>query len=259
VKPRTLCLASSLLLAFVSPAISIALRADDSEHGQRVIAAFVLALGRMPIASEISAVSENTVDSISDLVARLGRQLENDQPQKNVVARRAFLDVFGREPLAGEIDASGESAATYLAASRGHLRQLAQHRAEYEQVLQRAYRRVVRRDPYAEEVAYWIQYDVIPYALLTAGVEHWARRNQPGLMVTSGRPTVSLNSEFLTSVQLSLPLATEAAVALGTPRTRMESDVACATARNVLAVGAESLVSDGGIPFVAAGRPLPSQ
>ena len=130
VKPRSLCLAYSLLLAFASPAFSVALRADEPDPDRRITAAFVLAFGRAPTASEISAVSKNTAGSISDLVARLGQELENDQGQKNMIALRAFVDVFGREPLPGEINPAEESDATYLAATRRHLRRLVQHREE---------------------------------------------------------------------------------------------------------------------------------
>jgi hypothetical protein len=140
-----------------------------------------------------------------------------------------------------------------------HLKWLAEHPAEYEQVINHAYQFLIHRDVYSLELAYWKTHDTLPYSLLVACLESWARRNQPGLMVTSGTLMVSINSDYLTTARLSPAIALEARAAAGLPP--ME-DVAnpAAFGRNIVAAGAAELVSSGHICFVAAGSPslLPS-
>lgn len=230
---------------------SIALRGADELQAERLSAACVLATGHLPTTAEITALQENRSVSVSELVARLTRDLAGDPTRRENVAKRAYADCFGVEPSAEQDAPAHGSYATQL--SR-HLQELAAHREQYAQVVERAYQRVIHREPYAEEVTYWNQYDVVPYALLSAALENWARRNQPGLMVTAGLPTVSVNSLYLTTVRLTPSVAEEVAAALGAPRTQDEIDRARATARTVLSPGGAQLISNGGIAFVAAGR-----
>ena len=45
-----------------------------------------------------------------------------------------------------------------------------------------------------EEIEYWKNHDTLSFVLLVGCVEDWARRNQPGLMVTAGTPTLIVQS-----------------------------------------------------------------
>ena len=110
---------------------------------------------------------------------------------------------------------------------------------------------MIDRDIYPEEIAYWKKQGTVPFALLAGAIEDWARRNQPGLMVTAGIAAVSINSIYLTTLQLSPAIATEARQAAGLENGAKPR----AEKHNIVAVGAEPLMSEGGIHFVAVGVP----
>jgi hypothetical protein len=123
-------------------------------------------------------------------------------------------------------------------------------------VLERVYRLVARRGVYREEIDYWKQHGPLSYAMLVGCVEDWARRNQPGLMITVGTPTISINSNYLVTVRLTPALAEEARAAVGMESLKghyVEADYVGGTGRNIVAPGAEKIVSSGKIHFVAAG------
>ena len=139
-----------------------------------------------------------------------------------------------------------------MAGEQRHLARLAGQPAEYEQVLQRAYRLVLKREPDDVEIAYWKRQPVLSYALLAGCLDNWGRRNQPGLMATTGVATVSINSPYLVAVRLSPAVAAEARMAAGLAPGGGRA-AALALARNIVAPGADEVASDGGIHFAAAG------
>ena len=138
-----------------------------------------------------------------------------------------------------------DGARTYTELMQRHLAGLAGNPADYAAVIQRASQFLLRRDPYPSEVDYWKTRATLSYALLVACLENWDRRNQPGLMETSGEATVSVNSVFLIAVPLSSAVASEARVAVGLP--------APAAGHNLVASGADAVVTSGGMFFAAAG------
>ncbi len=229
---------ASLVLA-TAPALS-------AQQTQRITASFVVALGRAPSAGELAQYAEAAPLPIADLIARLREQIATDPAAKRATVIKAAADAFGRTPTDSEIARWANGTRTYTELMQDHLAWLAAHPADYEQVMQRAYQFLLRRDPYPSEVGYWEKRPALPYALLVACLENWARRNQPGLMETSGEATVSVNSEFLTAVWLSPEVAAEARAAVGLP--------APAPGHNLVAAGAAGIVSSGRIHFVAAGR-----
>ena len=89
-----------------------------------------------------------------------------------------------------------------------------------------------------------MQRDRLSYLLLVACIEDWARRNQPGLMVTSGVATASVNCELLTTLHLPPDLVATVRSAMGLPSTPTTP------AATILAHGAENIVSSGAIPFL---------
>lgn len=228
-----------------------ALCGADALQTERISAAYILAAGHLPTAEEVAALRDNTAAPVAKLVTDLSQSLAADPAKRAQIAQQAYVDCFGVEPAADQLDRVKGNYADQL---KQRLQGLAAQRDEYAKVLQRAYQRVIRRDAYAEEIAYWNKYDVVPYALLSAAIENWARRNQPGLMVTSGDPTVSVNSLYLSAVQLPPVLADEVADALGSPR--MQDDVyrVRSPGRTVLTPGGGQLISNGAIAFVAAGK-----
>jgi hypothetical protein len=133
-----------------------------------------------------------------------------------------------------------------------HLEWLSAHPEEYQMVVGRAYRLVLRRDAYAVEVDYWKRQPVLSFALLAGCIDDWARRNQPGLTATTGVAAVSLNSAYLATVRLSPAVAREARAAAGLT-SRRDAALAAAAGRAVVAPGAGEVASVGGIPFAAAG------
>lgn len=213
---------------------------------ERVTASFLLALGAMPTVEDAARWAEEPAP-LAELLARHRRQLEDDTARTLVLVAKARLDAFGETggttPTADEL-----SGGLYVERVRRHLRWLTEHPADYTQVLHRAYSLVLRRDAYPLEIDYWNKRAPLPFALVAACVDDWARRNQPGLTVTSGVPAVSVNSGYLVAVRLSPPVAAEARAAVGLrPVTRT------ATGRHVIGPGADEVTSVGGIHFAAAG------
>lgn len=228
-------------------------------HGQakdqpeRIAASFVLAQGRMPTTDEIARWTQAEPRSLAELLVRQREQLQASPEAQRAVKVKAWQDAFGRTPGENEIAAAASNrGGTYTELMKLHLERLAAHPLEFEQVLHRVYRFLLQRDAYLLEVDYWKQQGVLPYALLVACVEDWARRNQPGLMVTTGIPTVSVNSRYLATVRLSPAVAVEARAATGLAPAG-DSVRAIAAGRNLVAAGAELITSSGGIHFVATG------
>jgi len=239
-----------LAVSFVAAAPRT-VRAQPAAQDERVAASFVLALGRTPTAAELSQWTTGSPASVADLLARHRQQLQSDGAAAQNVAAKAAVDALGRAPAQDDPATSAGSDA-YLDAMKRHLGRLAGQPAEYEQVLHRAYRLVFARDPYDVEIAYWKRQPVLSYALLAGCLDNWGRRNQPGLMATTGVATVSINSPYLVAVRLSPAVAAEARMAAGLAPGG-DRTAALARARNIVAPGAAEVASDGGIHFAAAG------
>ena len=253
----------SLPLFLVTAAILLAAgngRAQSDVRTERITASYLLGLGRAPSAGELNDSSVPADSSIANLLERRRQELQSDTATKRAAIAKACEDAFGREPGENEIRAWSEGKHTYSELMALHLEWLAEHPAEYEQVINHAYQFLIHRDVYSLELEYWKSHDTMPYDLLVACLESWARRNQPGLMVTSGTTEVSINSNYLTTAKVSPAIAAEARAVPGLPPM---DDMANPTAfgRNVVAPGASGLVSSGHICFVAAGRTnlLPAQ
>jgi hypothetical protein len=247
-KPRL-----ALLLLMALPALPPATAlAQSGQREERVAASFVLALGRTPSAVEVEEWVKQEPLTVADLIARHRAHLQADAAAERAVIVKAGQDAFGRAP--GEDEARSLSGAgTYVDLMRRHLSWLADHPTDYEQLVHRAYRRLLQRDAYSIEIDYWKRRPVLSFALLVASIEDWARRNQPGLMATTGVAAVSVNSAYLATARLSPAVAAEARAAAGLALAG-DAALARATGRNVVAPGAEEVASVGGIPFAAAGR-----
>ncbi len=244
-------LVTGLILVVVSAVAPVAALAQSMAQEERIAASFVLALGRTPAPAELEPWAKQDPLSIADLVARHRRQLEGDPEAARAVAGTASRDALGRAP--GEGDTVGSSEVSiYTDRMQRHLRWLADHPAEYEQVLNRAYRLVLGRDAYAIEIDYWKRQPVLSFALLAGCIDDWARRNQPGLMATAGVASVSVNSAYLATVRLSPAVAAEARRAAGLAPAG-GAPLASALGRTVVAPGAAQVASVGGIHFAAAG------
>jgi hypothetical protein len=242
---------ASLSLTVLLACPSVTVLAQSAAQEERIAASFVLALGRAPSAAEIQPWSREEPLSLADLVARHRRQLQDNPAAQRAVIIKAGEDAFGRTPGEDEIK-SVAGAGTYVDVMRRHLQSLADRPAEYEQVLNRAYRLVLQRDAYSVEADYWTRQPVLSLALLAACIDDWARRNQPGLMATTGVASVSVNSAYLATVRLSPAVAAEARAAAGLARPG-DAARASAVGRHVVAPGAEQVASVGGIHFAAAG------
>jgi hypothetical protein len=229
-------------------------RAQSDVRTERIAASYLLGLGRAPSADELTASSVPTDSSIVNLLERRRQEIQSDTATKRAAIAKACEDAFGREPSESEIHAWSEGKHTYSELVALHLKWLAEHPTEYEQVINHAYQFLIHRDVYSLELKYWKSHDTLPFALLLACLESWARRNQPGLMVTSGTAEVSINSGYLTTAMISPAIAAEARAATGLPPMDDAANPA-AFGRNVVAPGASGLVSSGHICFVAAGSP----
>jgi len=225
--------------------------AGSAEQAERIGAAFVLVLGRAPAAGEIERWSQPDRRSVAELVVRLQTQV--DAAGWQAAADQACADAFGREPTEAERSARAAGRQTYTALMKQHVHWLAEHPAEYAKVIGRSYQLVLGRAVFDVELAYWQAQPPLSFALLNGCIENWARRNAPGLTVTSGRATVSVNSEWLTAIRLSPAVAAEARAAAGLFPAG-DVHLAVANGQNVVAAGAGGVDSAGGIHFVAAGK-----
>lgn len=247
-----LMVATVVALASLSAAAAPA-QSAEVQH-ERIAASFVLALGRAPSANEIEQWAKLGSLSVPELIARHRQQLQSDAAKQRATIIKACRDAFGRAPSEDEIKSWSGGDNTYTELMKRHIQWLSEHPADYEKVMHRAYRLVVGREAYSLEFDYWKSRDTLSHALLVGCIENWARRNQPGLMVTTGTPTVSVNSEFLTTVRLSPAVAAEARAAAGLdPAGSMPE--ASAFGRNLVAAGAGELITGGRIHFAAAGSP----
>lgn len=246
-KPRFAFLFLAAGLAFPSaPAL-----AQSAEQQERIATSFVLALGRTPTALETEPWTKQEPFSLADLVARHRRQLQGDAATARAVIVKAGQDAFGLSPSEDRIK-SLSGGDTYAELMQRHLRWLAEHPADYDQVVHRAYRLLLRRDAYSTEIDYWKRQPALSFALLVGCIEDWARRNRPGLTATTGVASVCVNSEYLATVRLSPAVAAEARAAAGLVPAG-DAALAAAAGRNLVAPGADQVVSVGGIHFTAAG------
>lgn len=200
-----------------------------------VEAATALALG---MAASSSAPSDPA--PVATQIATLGKSLPADPARRQAVQHRAYSYTFGEAPPTHT--SSQLPAGTFSAQVAAHLATLAEDAGAYRAVMQRAYQHVIGRDVYDEEVEYWGRYDTLPYTLLVGCIEDWARRNQPGLMVTAGTPSISVNCELLETRRLSPATASQAAQAIG-----LTADA------EVIAPGGQGVRSVGGIRFLVTG------
>ncbi len=241
----------------LSLAIFPVARADPPAAAERWAAASVLALGQLPDSpADATGVSFSPAMaglSVAEMVAKFRAPLQGDTPARRSVVQRAFVDSFGRAPDDHELAAAAAGSGIYAERVKAHLAWLAAHPQDYAAVLNRAYQFVIRRDIYPEEIEYWKKQDTLSYVLLVGCIDDWARRNQPGLMVTAGTPTISVNCTYLATVRLSPAVAAEARAAAGLAAVS-ERDRTANPGRHVIAPGADKIESSGRIYFVLAGR-----
>jgi hypothetical protein len=249
-----------ILLIIASAALGTSVQAGGALDGQRVAASYLIAFGRAPTDAEIarSRGGEAASAPMKELLRHRRDELKSDAALETSTLARGFFDALGRKATEEESRAWAGKNSTYTEVVSKLLERLRQQPREYRQVQDRAYRFLLGRAPYDLENAYWEKYDTLPYHLLLACLDNWARRNQPGLMVTSGVPTISLNSRYLDTVQLSHDAAGELRAAAGLPEGPVLNShfSGAAFGRNIVAPGAGEIASAGRISFVAAGADL---
>lgn len=237
--PRPLLL---LVLALPPHLTGIAADADASAVSERAALAGLLTFGR-PVPTPTGSAGP-----LAAQLAQLRTELAGNREARERAAGAAWRDAFGREPTAAEWSVEiATPPFSYIERMQRHLTRLRAAPLEYREVIRRAYRLVVHRDAYAEEFEYWHPHGVLSFVVLVACIEDWARRNQPGLMVTAGRPTVPARSRFVTIVPVTPALATEVRAAFPTGE-------ATADASRVLALGADRVATPGGMHVALVGR-----
>jgi len=226
------------LLAISFSMGAVALCADAGVSAVRL-----LALGE----AEESIGDVDTSD-LSAQFARYRERVASEEALADGIRRRAFLDAFGVAPDSEEAPRGfhGGGDALYFEALGAAVDWLAGQPEAYAEVIDRAYRMVIHRGAYEEEFAYWKERPTQGFIVLVGCLEDWARRNQPGLMVTAGAPTISVNCPFLDTIAVEPELASEI---------RRLADLAVAGEKGcvVLAPAAGEIRSSGGIAFVPVG------
>ena len=226
--------------------------AASAVQTERIRAAYVLAFGRPPTPEEITESEKQAELTLADRLTRLQSHLQADAALNRAVVLKAAVDAFGRPPTESESATSANGVKTYTELMKQHVAWIASHPAEYEQIQERAYQRVISRSVYPGEIAYWKKYDALPYVLLVGCIENWGRRNAPGLMETTGTPTISVNSRYVTTIPLSPAVAAEARAAAGLPLTG-DAAFAAEVGRNLVAPGGDKIITTGQMHLVAVG------
>ncbi|MBA4137303.1 MAG: hypothetical protein C0518_08310 [Opitutus sp.] len=221
--------------------------ATTDEQRERLAIAHLLACGRLPATDETAVVPADEA-SVATLLAQHRRRWRDDSSARVNVARRAWRDAFGRNPTASELAAEEAAPLTYAERLQHHLRRLAADAAVSREVLHRAYRAAVQREAYAEEIRYWQPHGALPFVVLVGCIEDWAQRNQPGLMVTTGVPAISVNSRLLVTRALPPDLAAEVRAVLFPER------IDAVSSGRLLTAGGEKIATRGGMHLVIAGR-----
>ncbi len=225
-------------------------------------AAHLLVMGTEWSASSSNPDSEFNFENheFSDAIAFFEDYLSRHPKEQQAVTRRAILDTFGTLDLTSlEVSAEIQSALEQAKASpmgyaqqmEGYLKAMGQAPSIYEEVIVRAYQWTLYREPYEEELQYWReQKDTYSYLLLVGALEHWARQNQPGLMVTGGDATVWMNCEFWETQRVSPELAEAICNALPMLFKKSEPAASCS---KVLSPHAFGIQSSGDVFFIPVG------
>ncbi len=237
---------SSLLCAGALLAPSVF--AQTSPEGQRAAVAWIQVFGEIPATAAIEQTAKG--GSIPAIAAALRQQLGRNEAAAREVAERAWADTFGPSRPFETGESSGP--VSYLELVGAHLESLQTAPQNRRALIDAAYTAVLGRQAYDIEHDYWLGRPPIPFLLVTACLDDWARRNQPGLMATAGPPCIPVDSRRIRTLRLAPAIATEARALLHGDA----SDGALALARgeSVLAPGAAGIISVGGIPFLAVSR-----
>lgn len=194
--------------------LALSLRATPSEEQlERTTAAHLIAFGRAP-----TAIAAPT-STLAEQVAQQRTELKSDASLRERTARAAWRDAWGEEPSRESLRQETATAHTYAERLQRHLARQADSPNETRAMIHRAYRLAVHREAYDEEFAYWQPHGPLTFVALVACLEDWARRNQPGLMVTAGAPTVPVRSKFVRLLPLSPAIAAEMRAALSLAET----------------------------------------
>lgn len=228
---------SLLFLALVLQTAATTASADSDTNKERSLLAQLLVFGRAGETVEASPAP------LAEQIAQRRAALANDPTKREQTARAAWRDAFGREPSAAEWSAELALPHTYTERMGQHLARLRAEPPENRATIQRAYRLVVHRDAYSEEFDYWRTHGVRSFVVLVACIEDWARRNQPGLMVTAGTPTIPASSRFVTIVPVPPALAVE-----------VRATLVSETESRVLAVSGDHIVTAGDMHLALVGR-----
>lgn len=225
-----------------------------AEAWERAEAARVVVLGELAGPTGPGAsVNEATAETVAREVGNLRGKLAADAGLRRQVVMRAFKDAHGRAPTDQELAEALASNGTYMQTLTIQHERLKTRADDYREVLERAYQAVVFRAPFERELAYWAEREALPYVLLVASLDHWARRNQPGLMATSGIPLVSATGEYVRALTLSPRIANEVRDALGLPLMGAD-DGRAAYGRNLIGPGGDVVVTDGHQHLLVVGR-----
>lgn len=249
--PRQTPMKHRFLPGLILALLATVVPSSAQSTAQEVISAStMIAFGRPALAGEL-ADPLYANKTLAELLKAHREDLKNDPELQRLVDNQAEVDAKGWrvEMKGGDMRDRG---VLYVERLKQNLETLAKQPDSYREVINRAYQLVIRRDAYEEEFAYWKNYGTLPYVVLVGAIENWAFRNQPGLMVTTGTPSIAINSRFLQTQRMPLGLANEAREVLGLP---VWTDVARQhnPGRNIVAVGAKDIESVGGVHFLLAG------
>jgi hypothetical protein len=240
---------SLLGLALLPLAVVTAL-AQTAEQKEIINASCMLAFGRPAADGElIDPLHANK--SLAELIQAHVDDLKNDPELQRVTELRAQEDARGYA-LHGHKGIATPMGVTYAEYMKQNVEFLSRSPDHYRQAIDKAYQLVIRRPAYPEEHEYWKNHGTLPYVLLVGAIENWAIRNQPGLMVTTGTPSIAVNSRFLRTQRVPLSVANEIRPLIGLP---IWTDVARLSnpGNNVVAVGAGGIASVGGVHFMLTG------
>jgi len=221
-----------LLLAFTAPDLT-AQSKDEIIHGS-----YFVAFGRYANSGELAYWRNNVgTKTIREMVTLHRNYIKTNQSEREQTVKRSYMDAFGWQPSAGELQHWAPQNKTYGELMSNHVNNwLNIYKDRKEHVIKQSYHKVFGRSATADEIKYWMAQPTYTYVQLVATHTTWKQQNQNKSGVTPVAP--NLNSNGITTAGLS-PQAISGVVSAG--------------GANVVAPGGGNVIAAGGLNVIAPG------
>jgi len=234
----------ALTIALAVSIITTPTFAQDQVKRDRIVASYMISLGRQPSNDELKYWSGQQVNSLEQLVNNHNNWLQGSRDEERKVIIRAFQHAYGYAPSESDVNKSLAETKNYTDWMRNHIKYLRENSTAWDNLLGKVYWNVCKRWATTNDKNSWPQSDAKPYWMVASVVDKWQAENKHN----SQKAVRSVNG-FMSAVPLSNPVAGEAARLIG----QAGGNVIAAGGGNVVAAGGGNVVAAGGGNVIAAG------